>query len=276
MFVQIFDVNAGACALIRTDDGRLIMVDCGSNGTSGWQPGEYLRANGVSKLDLLVITNYDEDHLSGLPSLDRIDIGQIHRNRSLTPDQIEGLKDPDTGPGPGVARLISSLRHTHTTLVSDPYVASGFSYDVFYNTPRDVGYESNDLSLVMLARCHWCNILFPGDLECRGWEALARGDAKFLPALRSTHIMMAPHHGRENGQWGGFAQNTPQLHWVIISDKGYLYDTQKYSVPFYRALASGWKFDGEDRFVLTTRNEGSIHIEITQSGMSARCFDESY
>jgi len=41
------------------------MIDCGHNATTGWKPGTYLLQQGIRNLEMLAITNYDEDHASG-------------------------------------------------------------------------------------------------------------------------------------------------------------------------------------------------------------------
>ena len=54
----------GACALITTSNSKRIMIDCGDNTSTGWQPGTMFRAHGLGYLDELIVTNYDEDHVS--------------------------------------------------------------------------------------------------------------------------------------------------------------------------------------------------------------------
>jgi beta-lactamase superfamily II metal-dependent hydrolase len=278
MHVTIFDVKAGCCALITTDDGKRIMVDCGTNADTGWTPGGYLRDRGISALDMLVITNFDEDHTRGYPSLaaNGVSVHALLRNKSIGPADIVRMKDPDGGPGPGVGALLRDIGASFTGGACTPS-APDFNYEVAYSGPAAVGLESNSLSLMLLARCNGCNVLFTGDLDKPGWEAL--GD-RARTLLRQTHIMIAPHHGREDGQWPGFAGNVPSLRWVVISDKGHMHDTQKLACPFYGALAQGWKFGKnleQDRYVLTTRNDGSIAIEIdAQGNVRAWSFDESY
>jgi beta-lactamase superfamily II metal-dependent hydrolase len=81
MKVQIFDVEHGACALVTADTGAHMLIDCGHNSTTGWRPSTYLPSIGVTHLDELVITNYDEDHVSDLPYLVRsVGIGILTRN----------------------------------------------------------------------------------------------------------------------------------------------------------------------------------------------------
>lgn len=278
MFVSIFDVKAGSCALITTEDRKHVMVDCGTNADTGWTPGGYLRDRGIAELDLLVVTNFDEDHTRGYSSLaaNGVDVRALLHNKSISTANIVRMKDPDGGPGPGVGALVRDIAGNFTGGLYKP-IAPGFDYEVAYSDPDRVGLESNSLSLLMLARCNGCNILFTGDLDKAGWDAL--GDTA-RRMLRQTHVLIAPHHGRDDGQWEGFAGNVPLLRWVVISDKGHMYDTQKLATPFYGALAQGWKFGpklDQDRKVLTTRSDGSIAIEIgVDSQVRAWTFDESY
>ena len=66
MILEIFDVEHGACALVTTGNGKRILIDCGDNATTGWEPGSALRRRGIAAIERLVVTNYDEDHVSGI------------------------------------------------------------------------------------------------------------------------------------------------------------------------------------------------------------------
>jgi hypothetical protein len=272
MAMYLLDVWAWALAPLGIGSLWLFNAD------TGWTPGGYLRDRGIGALDMLVITNFDEDHTRGYPSFaaNGIGVGALLRNKSITAADITRMKDPDGGPGPGVAGLIRAIGGNFTGGAYTP-VAPGFNYEVAYAEPAAVGLESNSLSLMMLARCNGCNVLFTGDLDKAGWNALGER-ARTLP--HQTHIMIAPHHGRDDGQWDGFAGNVPLLRWVVISDKGHMYDTQKLACPFYGALAQGWKFGPNlewDRKVLTTRSDGSIAIQVdAQGNVRGWTFDESY
>ena len=80
MRLEIFDVEAGACALLTADNGTRLMIDCGQNTSTGWRPGTYLLQQGTSTLEMLAITNYDEDHARGAPNLfDKVDVQWLWR-----------------------------------------------------------------------------------------------------------------------------------------------------------------------------------------------------
>jgi beta-lactamase superfamily II metal-dependent hydrolase len=126
--------------------------------------------------------------------------------------------------------------------------------ETFYN-----GYPSfddeNNLSCVTFLKCNGRGVLFPGDLERAGWLELLKQE-DFKQALRDTQVLVASHHGRENGCCEEIFQYCSPFY-VVISDKGYMYDTQK-TIPFYRGKVRGGPFRGETRHVLTTRRDGRI------------------
>jgi beta-lactamase superfamily II metal-dependent hydrolase len=69
-------------------------------------------------------------------------------------------------------------------------------------------------------------------------------------------ILVASHHGRENG-WCDELRQYCNPAFVVISDKGYQYDTQE-TWRRYQSIARGGLFRRNNRFVLTTRNDGRI------------------
>ncbi|MGK6310831.1 MBL fold metallo-hydrolase [Variovorax sp. DT-64] len=110
MKLEIFDVGHGACALLSAH-GRHVMIDCASSCEYDFYPGDMLADRGISKLDVLIVTNYDEDHVRGLPNLlNRVEVARLRRNKKVSPDTINHLKDLE--PGDGIATLIDMLRGT--------------------------------------------------------------------------------------------------------------------------------------------------------------------
>ncbi len=257
MELKIFDVEHGACALLTCDDGMRMMIDCGHNGTTGWRPGTYLRQQGVNNLDLLVITNYDEDHVSGLPDLrEHVTIGRLWRNKSVTPDILRDLKSED-GMGNGIEELVKMA--TNYTADGGPFDLQGVERQAFHLNYPEFD-EENNLSFVIHLRLNGIGFLFPGDLETKGWDTLLARNEKFRAAVADTEVLIASHHGRENGVCQDmFVKYGCKPYWVVISDKGYQYDTQE-TVPFYSLRAKGASFRGEERKVLTTRNDGRIRF----------------
>ena len=255
MQLQIFDVEHGACALLTCDNGTRFMIDCGHNATTDWRPGTYLKQQGVDTLEMLAVTNYDEDHVSGIANLfDTIDVRWLVRNSDVSSEAIRDLKSED-GMGAGIERLIHGIEYVFTGGTDSFPVFSGLEWQAFWNDPSTFD-DENNLSCVVHLKCHGIGVMFPGDLERSGWLELLKRTA-FQQALRDTSVLVASHHGRENGCCGEiFAYCKP--YYIVISDKGYMYDTQK-TIPFYRSITTGGPFrDSTRRRVLTTRRDGRI------------------
>ena len=69
--VGVLDVEQGQCVILTGQDFAVAM-DCGSS-NSGEDPGDiaarYLLADGRTRLDALILSHYDADHVNGLPEL---------------------------------------------------------------------------------------------------------------------------------------------------------------------------------------------------------------
>lgn len=257
MQLEIFDVEHGACALLTCDNGQRLMIDCGHNAKSGWRPGDMLRNRGVSKLEMLAITNYDEDHVSGLPNLlEKVDVDWLWRNKSVSADTLKKLKSED-GMGLGIECLAGMIQRFTGGGNTPAPEFPGVERKVFYHEYPTFD-DENNLSMVLYLKINGIGFLFPGDLETAGWEALLTKDAEFQKAVANTNVLIASHHGRENGICDDiFSQYGCEPYWIVISDKGYMYDTQK-TVSYYADKCKGGAFGNDMRKVLTTRNDGTI------------------
>ena len=74
--VTVVDVGKGDCILVQAG-GSSVLIDTGYDATSG-KVVSYLREQGVNRLDYLVITHYDRDHVGGLRGVgSAFDIGTV-------------------------------------------------------------------------------------------------------------------------------------------------------------------------------------------------------
>jgi beta-lactamase superfamily II metal-dependent hydrolase len=266
MDLKIFDVEHGACSLLTCDNKTRLMIDCANNASTAWSPGTYLRAQSVNTLEMLAITNYDEDHVRGIADvMDKLDVRWLWRNRSVSARQICSLKSED-GMGDGIARLVDAIENVFTGDGSAQQPAfQGLVRQSFWNG-IDTFDDENNLSMVLHLKCHGTGVLFPGDLERAGWRKLLERE-DFRAALHDTKVLVASHHGRESGCCEEiFGSGLCEPFFVVISDQGYTFDTQK-TIPFYRRFARGGSFREEnERRVLTTRKDGRIGFTFNASG----------
>ena len=261
MWVQIFDVEHGQCSLVTTDNGSRILVDCGHNTSTGWRPSEYLERIGVSSLDALFVTNFDEDHASDLPNLARkVAVPNLISNTSVTGPDLYRLKRRN-GMGNGIAALAEMKSGYGAPGVGTP-VDFGVRWQVFYNLYPSEFDDENNLSLVLVMKAHGLTICFPGDMEIAGWKNLL-GKPGFKQAMRDVNVLVASHHGRENGCCEELYEETglyPEA--TIISDAGKQYATQE-TVRWYEDRSRGFLLNGKPRSVITTRDDGNVVIQAT-------------
>lgn len=264
--LEVFDVDHGACALltiITPQGNKRVLIDCGhSTDFQGapWYPGDQLVYRGINHVDLLIVTNYDEDHVSGAPNLVKqgITVGSILGNPTVPPGAIEQLKAED-GMGNGIRVIVNSLAERQSqgwgTTVPD---LPGLALRWFWN-PWPHWDTENDLSLVVHLAINGTNFLFTGDMEKGGFENILRLPS-FAKLMGSVHVLMAPHHGRENGRCEKlFDDHDCKPDVVIISDCAKKFQSQE-TTPYYASRAKGISgFRGQGtRYVLTTRRDGYI------------------
>lgn len=262
MKLEVFNVEHGACSLITTDSGMYIMIDCGHNSTMDWKPGDHLVSRQITELEALIISNYDEDHVSGLQNLrDQVNVRWIYRNKSVSPRDIRALKS-EYGTGPGIDRLIYELENNFTGKGGNHDMGNLEVVTFRNNYPTDFE-DENNLSLVTFMKCHGRSILFPGDLEIDGWRKLLQ-QQRFREELSGVSIFLASHHGRESGICEEVFDYCEPFY-ILISDKHKGYQTQE-TTDFYRSVSRGGPFRGENRHILTTRRDGKITFNFGPDG----------
>lgn len=268
MHLEVFDVEHGACALITTSGNRHILIDCGDNNSTGWEPGTALRRRGITEIERLIVTNYDEDHVSGYDNLmQNVLVRGLQRNGNVTAPQIQFLKSED-GIGSGV-RLLSGMFNWFSgpplpSVIDDISVAA---FCNSYGVPPYGFDDENNLSLVVFISCGVHRIIFPGDIERAGWLELLKNPF-FVQQLRGVTIFVTSHHGRANGYCEEVLNLCPNIQVFIISDKKKGFQSQE-TTDWYRPYARGFHYDGNRRHVLTTRRDGTMTFSIPAVGTAS-------
>jgi glyoxylase-like metal-dependent hydrolase (beta-lactamase superfamily II) len=68
------------------------MIDLGVS--DNFSPLRELKSNGLKRLDLLIVTHQHDDHIRGLFDLDGIEVGILHRPKSVPPELTAQLDPP--------------------------------------------------------------------------------------------------------------------------------------------------------------------------------------
>lgn len=255
MELRIFDVSHGFCSLVASDNGGLVLIDCGHD-SGGFTPSRFLSSVGHNNIHHFIISNFDQDHVSDLHNLlQNVNIHVFHRNPTVSPEYIRALKLQSGPLTNAMGAAISCATHLVHPVNSPPDMGD-LEIQTFCNRYPEFT-DTNNLSVVTFIKFENFTVLFPGDLEEAGWLGLMRNPS-FLAKLATVNVFVASHHGRSTGYCAEiFEHCRPDV--VVISDKGILHDTQQHNL--YPPHVAGLVWPGNiRRQVLTTRNDGTIRI----------------
>ena len=259
MRLTIHNVGHGLCVSLVHDNRNVMLWDCGSDDRN--RPSEFLSQQGIQRIDRFFVTNYDEDHISDLPNLRAKlkDISLLYRNQSISAEQLEWLKLQSGPISPAMRSMLNMIREYADGPPTNPPQFPGVSYSTFYNSYGTDFNDTNNISLVTFLDCGTTRFIIPGDLEEAGWKHLLR-KSEFREELSRVNVFIASHHGRENGYCAdAFDICKPEV--VVFSDSSIKYATQKMAST-YASHASGINFNGEMRYTLSTRKDGTFWWDI--------------
>jgi competence protein ComEC len=271
LFLNIFDVEHGSAAYLRTPNGKHIVFDLGvgsyKNNDDTFSPLYYLWSQwNVQRLDHLIITHPHRDHLDDIGNLALIPPAVLHHPASLTEQEIRKGNKP--GDSEFIDRYIAWVQAYNQPvsagLALSPQNLGGVELSIFSspNCPRS---NLNNHSLVSVVSYAGARIILPGDNEKQSWLELLSQPA-FVSAIQNTTILLAPHHGRESG-WSDelFQYISRTLRLTIVSDTA---ASSTSITGMYSAQSAGWEVfsrsdssKSEIRRCLTTRSDKGINIE---------------
>ncbi|MFW6108783.1 MAG: DNA internalization-related competence protein ComEC/Rec2, partial [bacterium] len=187
--VTALDVRHGNATVLRYPDGSVVVCDCGCYGRT--DVGRQIAAPalwhwGARRIDLLVISHADVDHINGIPSLlERFPVGRVVYSAALprmeAGRQLLALldaRDIPHGPARAGQRIVVGRGN-----VLDVLHPVAWTLDAYAD-------NQNENSLVVAARHQGRRILVPGDIQTVASTVLLRRGAD----LRAD-VLMVPHHG---------------------------------------------------------------------------------
>ena len=258
MRVTVHDVGHGLCVSLVHDNGNVMLWDCGS---AEWNhPSVFLPKMGIQRIHRFFVTNYDEDHISDILNLQaKLKISLLHRNESISANQLKHLKLQSGPISASMQSMLNMMQRYIGGPPTNPPQFPGVDYSVFCNNYETDFNDTNNISLVTFLECGALRFIIPGDLEKAGWKHLLR-KSEFRDKLSGVNVFIASHHGRESGYCADvFDICKPKI--FVFSDSSIKYATQKMAST-YASHASGVNFDGEKRYTLSTRKDGTFWWDI--------------
>jgi len=255
--ISVLDVGHGDFAYAETTGQQSLVIDCGSGDVI---PSKFLSK--VSTIHELQISHPHEDHFTDIVELAKKNI------RSFRCPYIEKYSDDEIAWRSGDTAKVATGRRLKSQIPPNDAavpVGNGFGHTVHIPDVTDLHLsDPNTASAITTLSFGNFKMLFGGDLTEEGWEKLLKKPG-VVAAVRSATVYKVSHHGRDVGCSDAlFKIIKPQL--CIVSDK--TLDSTNLGtecIEWYRERTSGVivnKSDGktEERRVLTTRCDGSIHL----------------
>ncbi len=174
------DIGQGNAVLVRTQ-GHALLFDTGPAYAPGQDAGErvllpLLRSLGVARLDMLVLSHRDTDHVGGAAAvLQALPVTELRS--SLEPGHV-------------LTRLSPGARRCEA---GQGWQWDGVRFEVLHPLPAhyDAGLRPNDLSCVLrITSQAGRRVLLLGDLEAAQERALVQREADL-----HAEVLLVPHHG---------------------------------------------------------------------------------
>ncbi|MGD8481831.1 MAG: DNA internalization-related competence protein ComEC/Rec2 [Gammaproteobacteria bacterium] len=189
--MTVLDVGQGLSVVVRTH-GHVMVYDAGP----AWRGGDagarivlpYLRGQGLSTVDTLVISHGDADHAGGAAALLDSVSGRILAG--------PGTVLPDT--------------RSESCRAGDGWTWDGVRFEILHPPPGYRG-SDNNASCVLRIQSRGGVVLLPGDIENALERALVR-DGTDLAA----DVVVAPHHGSATSSSRPFVSATDP-DWVVFA-----------------------------------------------------------
>lgn len=246
--VTVVDIGQGDSIFLRDMRGRTVLIDVGGRvdfaAKEEWQERSrqenaertlipYLHSRGVDRIDSLVLTHTDTDHVGDvLEVAKQVQIGRIVVSPgSLTvPDFVATLKKINVP--------------VHVVKVGDRLPIFDSYLEVLY--PDGTGDGGNNDSIVLYGRLLKTNFLFTGDLE--------QGELDLIETYSNlpVDVLKAGHHGSKGSSYPEFLDHIEAK--IALVSAG---ENNRYKHPHQETLD---RFDSRNIQVYRTDQQGAIRF----------------
>ncbi|HEM6163420.1 TPA: DNA internalization-related competence protein ComEC/Rec2 [Streptococcus suis] len=246
--VTVVDIGQGDSIFLRDMRGRTVLIDVGGRvdfaAKEAWQERSsqanaertlipYLHSRGVDRIDSLVLTHTDADHVGDvLEVAKQVQIGRIYVSPgSLTvPDFVATLKEINVP--------------VHAVAVGDRLPIFDSYLEVLY--PDGTGDGGNNDSIVLYGRLLETNFLFTGDLE--------QGELDLIETYPNlpVDVLKAGHHGSKGSSYPEFLDHIGAK--IALVSAG---ENNRYKHPHQETLE---RFDSRNIQVYRTDQQGAIRF----------------
>jgi len=173
-YAYFLDVGQGEATLIRTPEGRYVLIDTGPGRAAYEELSRYFPL-GENTIDLLIISHFDNDHVGALP--------MVMQSYTIN-DVIFNEADPD------FQNDLKNYLEPYNRIQGD--IKVGCCVLISFIEPTDLNIsESNEASLAFRVDYQNLSIFFGGDLPSQQEDNIAS-------RIGDIDVLKVSHHGSRN------------------------------------------------------------------------------
>ncbi|WP_037854576.1 ComEC/Rec2 family competence protein [Streptomyces sp. NRRL S-340] len=234
------DVGQGDATVLAAGPGAGVVVDAGPDPR---RVDRCLRALGITRIPLVVLTHFHADHVTGLPG--------VLRGRSVGAIETTGYEEP--AEQAGFVRKEAARRGVPLSraVAGEERRTGALSWRVLWPPDRPSARPDgpNDASVTLLVRSGGLRLLLLGDLEPLAQQELARSPQ--ATGLTRVDVLKVAHHGSAYQDPGLIRLVSPRL--ALISCGA----DNMYGHPAPRTVAA---LRAEGATVLRTDHDGTLAV----------------
>ena len=249
--ITMLDVGQGESIFLRDVTGKTILIDVGGKAESDkkiekWQEKTttsnaqrslipYLKSRGVAKIDQLILTNTDKEHVGDL-----LEVTKAFHVREILVSK-GSLKQKEF-----VAELQATQTKVRSITAGEKLTIFGSQLEVL--SPRKMGDGSHEDSLVLYGKLLDKNFLFTGNLEEKGEKDML----KQYPDLE-VDVLKAGQHGSKKSSSLSFLEKLkPELTLISVGK------SNRTKLPHQETLT---RLEGINSKVYRTDHQGAIRFK---------------
>ncbi len=252
IWVTLLDVGQGLSTVARTRDHTLV-YDAGPAYSPGFDTGRtvvvpYLRSQGIGRIDKLIVSHGDNDHIGGVPSV---------------------LKElPVTDVEAGIPELLT-MRKARQCHRGEHWRWDGVDFTVLHPDARSYRKGNNASCVIRIEARGGRRVLLTGDIEAESERILLQELRDRLP----VDVLVVPHHGSLTSSSPAFVEAVHPDY--ALFPTGY---RNRYRFPRGPVVD---RYHKAGSVLLDTAPQGAITVRLRSDGThpeaeSFRCSDPRY
>ncbi len=225
--LEIHFIDVGQADSIYICQGGHSMIIDGGNNADGDLVVEYLKNQGVSKLEYVVATHPHEDHIGGLDDvIDNFDIGKVLMpNKVTTTKTFENLLNSIKNKQEKMKNSGLNISLKEIPKVNNTYNFSDASFVIYAPNLADYGDDLNNYSIVIKMIYGNNTFLFTGDAETISEKEMLNAGYDL-----KSDLLKVGHHGSSTSTSKEFLDAVSPKYAVISVEKNNTYNLPKKTV----------------------------------------------